>query len=130
MSEVARIWVVMVVVGIGTYLIRYSFLGLVGDRPLPAWLMRALRYVPVAVMPALVAPLVVWPAATGGAPDPARMLAAVAALAVGAAMRSVMGAVFGGMAVLVSRAGAGRLSQGRRRQDHAASMIIPPTISA
>ena len=28
------------------------------------------------------------------------MLAAVAALAVGAAMRSVMGAVFGGMAVL------------------------------
>ena len=97
MSETARIWVVMVAVGIGTYFIRYSFLGLVGDRPLPEWLLRALRYVPVAVMPALVAPLVVWPAATEGNPDPARMLAA---LAVGAAMRSVMGAVFGGMAVL------------------------------
>ena len=100
MSETARIWVVMVAVGIGTYFIRYSFLGLVGDRPLPEWLLRALRYVPVAVMPALVAPLVVWPAATEGNPDPARMLAALAALAVGAAMRSVMGAVFGGMAVL------------------------------
>ena len=100
MSETARIWVVMVAVGIGTYFIRYSFLGLVGDRPLPEWLLRALRYVPVAVMPALVAPLVVWPAATDGHPDPARMLAALAALAVGAAMRSVMGAVFAGMAVL------------------------------
>ena len=68
MSETARIWVVMVAVGIGTYFIRYSFLGLVGDRPLPEWLLRALRYVPVAVMPALVAPLVVWPAATEGTP--------------------------------------------------------------
>ena len=100
MSDTARIWVVMVAVGIGTYFIRYSFLGLVGDRPLPAWLLRALRYVPVAVMPALVAPLVVWPAATGGAIDPARTLAALAALAVGAATRSVLWSVFGGMAVL------------------------------
>ena len=100
MSEVARIWVVMVVVGVGTYLIRYSFLGLVGDRPLPEWMLRMLRYVPVAVMPALVAPLVVWPAATGGAPDPARMLAALAALFVGAVMRSVLGSIFAGMAVL------------------------------
>jgi branched-subunit amino acid transport protein len=99
-SEVARIWVVMVVVGVGTYLIRYSFLGLVGDRPLPEWMLRMLRYVPVAVMPALVAPLVVWPAATGGAPDPARMLAALAALFVGAVMRSVLGSIFAGMAVL------------------------------
>ncbi len=100
MSEVARIWVVMIVVGVGTYLIRYSFLGLVGDRPLPEWALRMLRYVPVAVMPALVAPLVVWPAATGGAPDPARMLAALAALAVGAVMRSVLGSIFAGMGVL------------------------------
>ncbi|HET9068216.1 MAG TPA: AzlD domain-containing protein [Amaricoccus sp.] len=90
----------MVVVGVGTYLIRYSFLGLVGDRPLPEWMLRMLRYVPVAVMPALVAPLVVWPAATGGAPDPARMLAALAALFVGAVMRSVLGSIFAGMAVL------------------------------
>ena len=100
MSEVARIWVVMIAVGIGTYTIRYSFLGLIGDRPLPGWLLRALRYVPVAVLPALVAPLVVWPAATDGAPDPARLLAALAALVIGAAMRSVLGAVFGGMVAL------------------------------
>jgi branched chain amino acid efflux pump len=100
MSESARIWTVILVLGVGTYLIRFSFIGLVGDRALPAWAMRMLRYVPVAVMPGLVAPLVVWPHATGGQPDPARLLAAAMALAIGAATRSVLGAIAGGMATL------------------------------
>ena len=76
MSEAARLWIVILAIGVGTYLIRFSFIGLVGDRALPAWAARMLRYVPVAVMPGLVAPLVVWPQATGGQPDPARLLAA------------------------------------------------------
>jgi branched-subunit amino acid transport protein len=96
----ATIWTVIVVLGIGTFLIRFSFIGLVGDRSLPVWAHRLLRYVPVAVMPGLVAPLVVWPQATGGAPDAARMVAALAALAIGAWSRSVLGAILGGMAVL------------------------------
>ena len=100
MSETARIWTVILVLGVGTFLIRYSFIGLVGDRALPPWAPRLLRYVPVAVMPGLVAPLVVWPQATGGEPDPARLLAAAAALGIGAATRSVLGAIFGGMAAL------------------------------
>ncbi len=100
MSEDARIWTLIVVLGIGTFAIRYSFIGLVGDRVLPAWLARMLRYVPVSVMPGLVAPLIVWPQATGGEPDPARLFAAVAALAVGIALRSVLGAVVAGMAAL------------------------------
>jgi branched-subunit amino acid transport protein len=91
---------VIVVLGIGTYLIRFSFIGLVGDRVLPLWAQRLLRYVPVAVMPGLVAPLVVWPQATGGATDAPRMIAALAALAIGAWSRSVLGAILGGMAVL------------------------------
>jgi branched-subunit amino acid transport protein len=94
------VWTVILALGIGTYLIRFSFLGLIGDRPVPGWAMRLLRYVPVAVLPALAAPLVVWPPATEGAPDPARMIAAVAALAVGAATRSVLGAIGSGMAAL------------------------------
>jgi branched-subunit amino acid transport protein len=100
MSEVARIWVVIFGLGIGTFLIRLSFIGLVGDRQLPGWATRLLRYVPVAVMPGLVAPLIVWPQATGGAPDPARLAAAVAALAVGAYTRSLLGAIAAGMIVL------------------------------
>jgi branched-subunit amino acid transport protein len=100
MSEAARIWTVIVVLGIGTFLIRYSFIGLVGDRRLPDWATRLLRYVPMAVIPGLVAPLVVWPQATGGEPDAARLCAAVLALAIGAATRSVLGAIVGGMATL------------------------------
>ena len=100
MSETARIWVVILVLGAGTFLIRYSFIGLVGERSLPPWAQRLLRYVPVAVMPGLVAPLIVWPHATAGVPDPARLLAAAATLAIGAATRSVLGAIAGGMIVL------------------------------
>ncbi len=94
------IWLTIVFLGIGTYLIRYSFVGFLGDKQLPAWLIRHLRYVPVAVMPGLIAPLTVWPAATGGELDPARLIAAAAALTIGAVFRSVLGAIFGGMAVL------------------------------
>jgi len=94
------VWILIITLGIGTFLIRFSFLGLLGGRQLPEWLIRHLRYVPVAVMPGLVAPLVAWPAATGGSLDPARGMAALAALAIGAWFRSVLGAIFGGMAVL------------------------------
>lgn len=100
MSEVARNWLVILALALGTFAIRYSFIGLVGDRKLPRWAERMLRYVPVAVMPALVAPLILWPQATGGSPDPARLIASAAALVIAASTRSVIGAVAGGMAVL------------------------------
>ncbi len=94
------VWTTIIALGVGTFLIRFSFMGLVGSRELPPWLVRHLRYVPVAILPGLVAPLVVWPAATDGNTDPARLLAAAAALLIGALTRSVLGAIFGGMAVL------------------------------
>ena len=53
------IWTVIVLLGIGTFLIRYSFLGILGGRDLSEWLLRHLRYVPAAVLPALVAPMVI-----------------------------------------------------------------------
>ncbi len=96
----ATIWTVIVLLGIGTFLIRYSFLGILGGRELPEWLLRHLRYVPAAVLPALVAPMVVWPQATAGEPDPARLAAAAVALLIGALLRSVLGAIFGGMTTL------------------------------
>lgn len=91
-----QIWAIILVLGIGTYLIRWSFLGVLGERDLPGWVMRMLRYTPVAVLPALVAPLVVWPAATGGAADPPRMAAAAATVAVGVLTRNVMLAILAG----------------------------------
>ena len=95
-----EIWGIIVALGIGTFLIRFSFLGLLGGRDLPPWLLRHLRYTAVGVMPALIAPLILWPQATGGAPDPARMAAAAAALAVGVLTKNVILSIFSGMATL------------------------------
>ena len=95
-----EVWLLIVLLGLGTFLIRFSFLGLIGDRKLPPWVLRHLRYTPVAVLPGLVAPLVLWPSATGGDPDPARLLAAGATLAAGYVTRSLLVAVFTGAAVL------------------------------
>ena len=95
-ASATEIWVIIAVLGVGTYLIRWSFLGALGDRDLPNWMLRMLRYTPVAVLPALVAPLVVWPAATGGNADPARMAAAAATVALGVLTRNVMLAILAG----------------------------------
>lgn len=93
-------WIVTVGLGLGTYAIRFSFLGMLGNRPLPAWMVRCLRYTAVAILPALVAPAVLWPAATEGQPDPARLLAAVATILAGLLTRSMMAAIAAGGASL------------------------------
>ena len=66
MTDLSDLWLIIIVLGIGSFGLRFMFLGLVGDRALPDWLLRHLRYTAVAILPALVAPIVVWPAATGG----------------------------------------------------------------
>ena len=81
--DTGTFWLVTVLLGIGTYLIRFSFLGLLGGLQLPDWLLVHLRYVGVAVLPALVTPMILWPAATAGQLDPLRMIAALAALVAG-----------------------------------------------
>lgn len=96
----AQIWTVIAGLALGTFLIRFSFLGLVGDRKLPRWLLRLLRYTPVAVLPGLVAPLVLWPEATGGTPDPARLAAAAVTLAVGFGTRNTLLGILGGALTL------------------------------
>ena len=94
------LWITIALLGVGTFAIRFSFLGFAGERPLPAWALRALRYVPTSVLPALVAPMVLWPDATGGAADLPRALAALTALVVGAVVRNVLAAIGAGLAVL------------------------------
>ncbi len=96
----AALWAAIFALGIGTFLIRFSFLGIVGGEALPDWAHRLLRYVPVTVLPALVAPMIAWPQATGGETDPARVAAALVAIGIGAVTRNVLGAIFGGMATL------------------------------
>ena len=96
----STLWTVIIVLAVGTYLIRFSFLGLLGNRTLPGWLLRALRYTPMAVLPGLVAPAVLWPAATGGEVDPARLIAALVTIMVGVLTRNLLAAIIGGGATL------------------------------
>lgn len=93
------IWTVIVLLGLGTYLIRFSFLGIMGDRQLPEWVLRHLRYVGVAILPALLTPMVIWPQATGGELDPPRLLAAAVGFLAGWRF-GVMPALIAGMATL------------------------------
>jgi len=95
-----QIWLIIVALGVGTYVLRYSFLGMIGDRPLPAWALRYLRYTAVAVLPALVAPLVLWPQATGGEPNPARLIAAGVTVLAGLITRNTFAAILGGLTAL------------------------------
>ena len=96
----AEVWTIIGGLAAGTFVLRFSFLGLVGGRQLSPLALRLLRYTAVAVIPGLVAPLVVWPAATGGEPDPARLAAAAAALAAGLVFRNVLLAIFAGAGTL------------------------------
>ncbi len=100
-----EIWTIIIVMGIGTFLIRFSFLGLIGNRPMPAFVLRLLRYTPVAVLPGMVAPLVLWPAATDGQFDPVRVLAACATVLIGIWTRNVLWAILGGAATLYTAMG-------------------------
>lgn len=97
----AEIWTVILVLGLGTFVIRFSFLGLAGRSNWPPLLLRLLRYTPVAVLPGLVAPLVLWPQATGGETDLPRLAAAAATLALGLWLKSAVAAILGGAGLLV-----------------------------
>lgn len=95
----AAIWSVIIGLGIGTFVLRFSFLGLLGQRPLPEWVLRHLRYTPVAVIPGLMAVQVFAPTASGW-PDPWKLAVAAVVLAVGAWRRSAVWAIVAGMAML------------------------------
>ena len=101
MIDTGTLWIVILALGVGSFALRFVFLGLVGDRPLPGWLMRHLRYTAVAILPALIAPLVVWPRATEGEFDPVRFIAAIATLAVAYFTKNVLAAMITGAAILV-----------------------------
>ncbi len=93
-------WLIIAGLAIGSYSMRFLVIGLVGDRRMPPWLLRHLRYTGMAIVPALIAPLVVWPSATGGHMDLPRIAAALATLVVGLKTKNVLAAMFAGAATL------------------------------
>ncbi len=95
-----EIWTVIFLLGIGTYLIRFSFLGIIGDRKMPDWVLRHLRYTPVAVLPGLVAPLVLWPDAPAGV-DLLRVTAAIITVGVAWWRKSLLWGFFAGLTAFI-----------------------------
>ncbi len=95
------IWQLIAVIGIGTYLMRLSGIQLFGQRGMPSQLKRALRFVPSAVIAAIVVPAIVY-----GGPDPglhlenARLLAGIVAAVVAWTTRSVLATLGIGMGSL------------------------------
>jgi len=96
------LWIVIIGMAFGSFALRFVFIGLVGNRPLPPWLLRHLRYTAVAILPALVTPLVIWPSATVGQPDPARLAAAMVTITVGYITKNVIAGMVSGAATLLA----------------------------
>ena len=96
----AKIWTVIILLGLGSFALRFLFLGFIGDRRLPDWLMRHLRYTAVAIMPALVAPMLFISPASSEGIDPIRLLAAGATFAVAYYTKKVLASMLAGIFVL------------------------------
>jgi branched-subunit amino acid transport protein len=88
-------------IGVGTYLMRLSFIALSGRYELPPLVQRALRYVPPSVLTALIVPDLVG---QGGAVSlslgSARLVAGVVAIVVAWRSRNVFLTLIAGMVVL------------------------------
>jgi branched-subunit amino acid transport protein len=96
----AAVWFVIVALAVGSFTLRFLFLGLIGDRAMPDWILRHLRYTAVAILPGLVAPMVLWPQATQGETDPHRLFAAAVALVAGLWCKQILPAIVAGSVAL------------------------------
>ena len=101
MEGALNIWLVILAVGALNYLSRLSFIAAFGRRSMPAWLARPLKFVPAAMLAALVLPMIV------AVPSPdaivwanPKALAAIAAAVVAFHTRSALKTLAVGMLTL------------------------------
>jgi len=57
-----NLWLAVLLAGLLTFLIRYSFIGTAGRLRAPAWFQRTMRFVPIAALTALIWPDLLMPA--------------------------------------------------------------------
>ena len=98
--DTTTLWIVIICLGLGSFGLRFVFTGIIGNRPMPEWILRHLRYTAVGILPALVAPAVMWPAATGGEPDASRLIATLVTVLVGYIWKNALAAIFFGASSL------------------------------
>jgi len=95
-----NIWIIMICVGLLTFGIRLSFIALLERIRLPAAFQRALRFVPIAVLSAIIAPeLGLHDGALFISPANPRLLAGIVATAVAYYTKNVVLTILAGMGV-------------------------------
>ena len=95
----SEIWLIIGTMAVGTFAIRFSFLGLIGAGAIHPLIERMLRFTPVAVLPGMVAPLVLWPSSAGGEATLWHFMAAAAALGVAYKTRKVVWGMLAGCSI-------------------------------
>jgi branched-subunit amino acid transport protein len=102
MASAMNLWAVFLLVGLLTYAIRLSFILVQGRVTMPSWFQRALRFVPIAVLSALIAPELFNPSGTLNVSfGNARLLAGLLAIGVAWRTKRVGVTIGAGMAALL-----------------------------
>ena len=95
-----NIWIVMITLGLLTFFIRFSFIALMDRIKLPRNFQRALRFVPIAVLSAIIAPeLGRYNDVLAISPTNPRLLAGLVATLVAWRTKSVIWTILAGMVV-------------------------------
>lgn len=94
-------WLIVIIVGVGTYLTRLSFIGILGNREIPTYIERPLRLVAPAVIAAIAIPELVAPdGQVYVSVDNLRLLAGLVAIVAAWKTRSIGWTIGIGMASL------------------------------
>ncbi|OIQ50376.1 Branched-chain amino acid transport protein (AzlD) [Pseudodesulfovibrio hydrargyri] len=100
MTDTAGFWVVGALLGLGTFLIRFSFILIVDKVTFPEAVIRMLRFIPASVLPAIIVPAVLLHGTDGGPVSLARPVAALVAVLAAWKTRSILATILSGMGTL------------------------------
>ncbi|MEJ2709069.1 MAG: AzlD domain-containing protein [Anaerolineales bacterium] len=97
-----NLWLVIVIGGLLTYALRLSFIAFFGQKEIPTWLQRSLRYVPPAVLSAIIFPELLLPSGTVDLSlHNTRLLAGLLATIVAWRTRNALLTILSGMVALL-----------------------------
>lgn len=101
MEATLGLWLTVLMAGLVTFLIRLSFIAVHGRVTMPDWFNRALTFVPVTVLSAILVPeLVMTDGAVNLSPLNARLVAGIVAVLVAWRTKNVMVTIVVGMLLL------------------------------
>jgi branched-subunit amino acid transport protein len=93
-------WLLFILLALGTFALRLSFIYLFGRVDMPNWLRRALRFVPASVLAALIFPALTYPnGALDLSLDNTRLLAGLGGALVAWKTRNILWTIAVGMAL-------------------------------